>query len=344
MTYAKQLLDWFDLNKRQMPWRNTNDPYKIWVSEIMLQQTKVDTVIPYYEKFIQRFPTIASLAQAHQDEVYRYWQGLGYYRRAQNLHKGAQLVNTVYDGVFPQHAEEIIKIPGIGPYTMGAIMSIAFHQAMPAVDGNVMRVLSRQFLIQEDIAVAKNRKIFEEKLMKLMPDDPNRFTQAMMELGALVCTPKAPKCTQCPMQQYCIGYQKSCVLAFPVKLQKIKITDENYKVLIIKKQNKIWMEKRDEEGILANLWGFPMLDNIQWKKFDKNNLLLERGQVYTHVFTHKRWHMTPIFIEWSQAKDEYLKPYMKQEQQNRYVTIEEIDEIAIATAFNKLIKGYNLMF
>lgn len=339
MGYAEKLLVWFDENKREMPWRKTNDPYAIWVSEIMLQQTQVDTVIPYYEKFITRFPTVAALAAATREEVYNYWQGLGYYRRAENLHKGARMIEQEYDSVFPREIEQVKKIPGIGPYTMGAVMSIAFHMPVPAVDGNVMRILSRYFLIDADISIAKNRKLFDEKVMELMPEDPNRFNQALMELGALVCTPKNPKCNECPVQKNCGAYQNNRMEEFPVKKAKTKVIPVRYRVFIIKKEDVYWMVKRPEEGILANLWGFPMIEKnktyVGIKEDSEEPLRGEKLTEVIHVFTHRKWMMEAEVFSFENC--EALWQMVSEGQEGLWVTLEEMNRLPIGTAFKKII-------
>lgn len=338
MTYSQLLLEWFDQNKREMPWRRTRDPYCIWVSEVMLQQTQVSTVIPYYERFIERFPTIKHLAEASQEEVYKYWQGLGYYRRANNLHKGAQLLAESYDNMFPTEPSIAKKVPGIGPYTLGAVMSIAFGIPLPAVDGNVMRILSRQFLIEEDIAIAKSRKVFEEKVMELMPHDPNRFNQALMELGATVCTPKNPKCESCPVQTLCMAYEEGLVMALPVKTKKTKITPDYYKALIIQKEDTYWVEKRPEEGLLANLWGIPLIEAAAWELITKNGVQGMSLDEVKHVFTHRIWMMTPIIVNLTEENEQVLSQYMKNE--GRFLSKKEMKKIPIGTAFGKIIKKF----
>lgn len=349
MTYAERLLKWFDENKREMPWRNTVNPYYIWISEVMLQQTQVDTVRPYYERFIERFPTIESLAQASLEEVHQYWQGLGYYRRAENLHKGAKVVAEKYQGVFPKDPKLVKDIPGIGPYTLGAVLSIAFHIPLPAVDGNVMRILSRQFLIEEDIAVAKNRKVFEHKVMELMPDDPNRFNQALMELGALVCTPKNPKCSECPIQPICKAYEVGRVMELPIKTKKVKNVTMQYKVLLLEKEGKYLMEKRPAEGLLANLWGFPMMEEDEWEGEYVHQIKTVDLEKVVHVFTHRKWEMQPIIIRSNDAEE--ILP-IENNQEKKFVTLKEMKGLPIGTAFTKIIgeleeiemNGYNLSF
>lgn len=340
MNYAKLLLEWFDENKRDLPWRRISDPYAIWVSEIMLQQTQVITVIPYFNRFMERFPTVSDLADATLEEVHTYWQGLGYYRRGENLWKGAKLIKERWNGEFPSDPKLVKEIPGIGPYTLGSVCSIAFHIPLPAVDGNVMRILSRQFMISDDIGVAKNRKIFEEKVMELMPDDPNQFNQALMELGATVCTPKNPNCKVCPVRELCMAHQKGCELAFPVKEKKVKVTKEHYKALVIQKGNKYVLVKRPEEGLLANLWGVPLLSYEQWEALGLEDLRHENLEDVTHIFTHKRWIMTPVVMPWSQKLEVTLKEVinLQDEEGIGFFTMNEQKDLPIATAFKKILK------
>lgn len=337
MKYQTYLLEWFDKNKRQMPWRERSDAYSIWVSEVMLQQTQVDTVRPYYERFMERFPTVHDLAKATQEEVYTYWQGLGYYRRADNLHKGAKVVSEQYDGIFPTEAKLVKNIPGIGPYTMGAVLSIAFNLPYPAVDGNVMRVLSRQFLIDDDIAIPKTRKIFEEKVMALMPEDVRNFNQALMELGALICTPKNPKCEVCPMQEVCMAYEEKVQVEYPVKSSKSKAEPEFYKALVIKKENEIYLEKRPEEGLLANLWGLPLVTEEIWQKINEANLDFEVLPQVQHVFTHRKWMMIPIVIHYNDLAKAQLKEIVKND--GAFVCKKEFKSYPIATAFTKILRS-----
>lgn len=340
MKYAELLLEWFNQNKRDMPWRRTSDPYAIWVSEVMLQQTQVDTVIPYYLGFMERFPTSHDLAIASLEEVHLYWQGLGYYRRADNLQKGAKLIDERWNGRFPKNPDFIKEIPGIGPYTLGAICSIAFNMPLPAVDGNVMRILARQFRISEDIGIAKNRKIFENKVMQLMPNDPNRFNQALMELGALICTPKNPKCEICPVKLICEANKYQEQDKYPVKQKKQKQKEEYYKVIIIKKGAGVGMIKREAGGLLSGLWGFPMLTEKQWKTSTvaKEEYIVLKELV--HVFTHKKWYMTPIVVNWSQKLEEYLIEVLSKEGfrgKIEYFNEVQRKEIPIATAYNKIL-------
>ncbi|MEG0151861.1 MAG: A/G-specific adenine glycosylase [Cellulosilyticaceae bacterium] len=348
MNYADRLLAWFDENRREMPWRRTSDPYSIWVSEVMLQQTQVDTVIPYYERFMERFPKVGDLAEASLEEVHNYWQGLGYYRRAENLHKGAKVVASEYGGVFPRDPKLVKKIPGIGPYTLGAVLSIAFRIPLPAVDGNVMRILSRQFLIENDISIAKNRKIFEEKVMELMPEDPNRFNQGLMELGALVCTPKNPKCKECPIMPICEAYACDRVSELPVKKPKVKVVAIDYKVILVEKDGAYWMEKRPAEGLLANLWGFPMIQEQDWQALYEGKERVFPLEKVTHIFTHRKWEMIPVMMDWSEEVSDLF--HLEEDDNHQFVTVEDMIDLPIGTAFTKIIEkikdikenGYNL--
>lgn len=317
MDFAEALCSWFLVNKREMPWRNTRDPYRIWVSEVMLQQTQVDTVIPYYNRFMERFPDIESLAAAPQEEVYRFWQGLGYYRRASNLHNGAKRIHADYDGVFPAEPEKASKIPGIGPYTLGAVLSISHNLPLPAVDGNVMRVISRQFKIEEDITLAGTRKTFESLVLKLMTQEPRIFNQALMELGALICTPKNPKCLTCPVAAFCMAREEEVTGLYPVKSKKAPVEKEKYRILaaVIKDEMqgaRLWLEKREEKGLLADLWGFPMVTEKMWKAvyeklFLKPGVKWKALKQVNHVFSHRKWEMVPVVMEFIPEHEELLR-------------------------------------
>ncbi len=339
MTYADLLLEWYQENKRDLPWRRTKDPYCIWVSEIMLQQTQVATVIPYYYAFLDRFPSVKDLANASLEEVHTYWQGLGYYRRGENLWRGAKLIVDKWGGRFPSDKELIKEIPGIGPYTLGAISSIAFNIPLPAVDGNVMRILSRQFCIEADISIAKNRRIFEDEVMELMPEHPSIFNQALMELGALVCTPKNPKCSICPMKVLCEGYKTNSQEVYPIKAKKIKQVEEVYKVLVVKKGNRLGLVKRGSEGLLANLWGFPMVKEEEWGRLGLDERKGTGLNKITHIFTHRKWQMYPVLLDWSKPLEEALIKNMKMEGKMQYVEIAHMGEFPIATAYIKIIKA-----
>lgn len=256
------LLDWYDNNQRPLPWRLTKDPYKIWVSEIMLQQTRVETVIPYYENFLKKFPTIKDLAQAPVDEVLKAWQGLGYYSRARNLQEAAKQILLHYSGKFPEDPVEIIKLKGIGPYTCGAIASIAFSHPIPAVDGNLMRVIARLFEIDLDIAEARNKKVFESVAKLLISvERPGDFNQALMDIGATVSTPKVYNAQLSPIKEFDQSFLNDTWRDYPVKKSKKKPKNVSYLALIIKNEKEqILLEKRPDQGLLANMWTFPLIE------------------------------------------------------------------------------------
>jgi len=258
LSWSYKLVNWYDQVKRDLPWRKTKDPYAIWVSEVMLQQTQVVTVIPYYQRFMERFPNLRVLAQAPLNEVLELWRGLGYYSRARHLWEGARYIVDILDGEMPGCYTSLLKIPGVGEYTAGAISSIAYQECVPAVDGNVKRVLSRLLRWEEDVDKAKSRRAFLEYLNQWQPKDrPGDFNQAMMELGATVCTPKNPKCEQCPLQEDCQAFLVGSPLAFPVKKSKEKIKEVIRPTLILFQKGKVLMKRRPPEGLLANLWEFP---------------------------------------------------------------------------------------
>jgi len=260
--FRETLLSWYDLEKRELPWRKNNDPYRIWVSEIMLQQTRVDTVIPYYLNFMKIFPTIKALADADEDVLLKAWEGLGYYSRVRNMQTAAQQIMENYDGKIPVDPKEIIKLKGIGPYTAGAIASMAFGLPEPAVDGNVMRVLSRLFEIDVDIAKPGNRKIFEGIMRELIdPYKPGDFNQAFMDLGSSICTPKNYHPESSPIKEFNQSYLKGTWDKFPVKSKKKKAKPVYYVGTIIKNSTGAFLlEKRPMHGLLANMWTFPLIE------------------------------------------------------------------------------------
>ena len=268
--FQSDFIDWYEKEKRNLPWRINLDPYRIWISEIMLQQTRVDTVIDYYYRFMEWFPTIRDLAEAPDDRLLKAWEGLGYYSRARNLKIAAQQIVADFSGEMPNTIEEIRQLKGIGPYTAGAIGSIAFQLPEPAIDGNVMRVVSRLFEISADIAKASSRKIFDEAMRAIIdPVRPGDFNQAMMDLGSAVCTPTSPKCEECPISGYCQSYALGTVANYPVKSKKVKPKDVYYVGTIIENaQGEYLLEQRDEKGLLANMWLFPITE-IGKKDFDQ---------------------------------------------------------------------------
>lgn len=260
--FRRTLLDWYDMEKRDLPWRRQRHPYAIWVSEIMLQQTQVDTVIPYYNHFMDKYPDIASLAAAKEDELLKAWEGLGYYSRVRNMQTAAQQIMADFKGEFPDNLPDIRSLKGIGPYTAGAIASIAFDEAVPAIDGNAMRVYARLFAIDADIAIAKNRVIFEAIGSYLIdPKRPGDFNQAIMDLGSSYCTAKNPQPLSSPVRAFNLSTFNGTTLKYPVKSKKQKAKPVYYQALMVENnRGQFLIEKRIHSKLLNNLWMVPMLE------------------------------------------------------------------------------------
>lgn len=258
-----ELYKWYNQNKRDLPWRNTRNPYKIWLSEVILQQTRVNQGLPYYTRFTTEFPDVKSLASAPPDKVMKLWQGLGYYTRARNMHKTAIFLQTEFNGQFPDTYNELLKLKGIGPYTAAAIASFAFDEARAVLDGNVFRVLSRFFGIKTPINSPKGKNQFASLAQQVMnTKQPALHNQAIMELGALICTPKNPDCNGCPVGSPCYAFQHSKQNKFPVKLAKTKVQTRYFNYLIIVNNKKhIWLHQRQKKDIWLHLYEFPMIES-----------------------------------------------------------------------------------
>ncbi|SEF73898.1 A/G-specific adenine glycosylase [Flavobacterium urumqiense] len=270
MNFSKVLIKWYLQNKRDLPWRNTTNPYPIWLSEIMLQQTRVVQGMPYFLSFTTAFPTVFDLAKANEEQVLKLWQGLGYYSRARNLHKTAQYVAFDLGGIFPDNYADLLKLKGIGEYTAAAIASFSYNETVPVVDGNVFRVLSRYFDIETDIAQASAKKEFAALAFELMPKDkPATFNQAIMEFGALQCVPKSPNCGSCVFNESCAALQKNKVDQLPVKSKKIKIRNRYFNYLVVADENdNTIIQKRTDKGIWHNLYEFPLIETEKEEDFD----------------------------------------------------------------------------
>ncbi|MCL4512486.1 MAG: A/G-specific adenine glycosylase [Candidatus Eremiobacteraeota bacterium] len=255
-SFFNSLLSWYAENKRSLPWRKIKDPYSIWISEVMLQQTQVTSVIPYYERFLKEFPSLGTLAAAPLEKVLKTWEGLGYYSRARHLHDTAKEVREKYGGELPSHHKDLMKLPGIGDYTAGAVASIAFGEPVPVADGNVWRVFSR-ILLLEELPSAGKRKILKF-LSKFIPKfDPSLFNQAVMELGALICAPENPSCRICPVKEFCRAFHEEKISEYPKKASKKEIPHKIWAVLGAVCQGKILLRKREEKGLWEGLWDLP---------------------------------------------------------------------------------------
>ena len=343
--FAQHILDWYEKNRREMPWRNDKDPYRIWISEIMLQQTRVDQAWPYFERFISLFPTVYDLAKADQQQVLKAWEGLGYYSRARNLHAASKMIVEDYNGKLPEEYNEIIKLKGIGPYTAAAITSIAFGKPNAVVDGNVIRVITRYFGIEDDVRSGRTTKQVQEHVNKLISQEhPAEFNQGLMEIGSLVCTPTKPKCGECPISYECVATKTAKTDSIPYKSPAKKKPHKHIGVGIIEDENgKVLIALRPENVMLGGLWEFPggkqeESETIQqtverelkeelgvevhaYKEFMKLKHVYSHFSITLHAFNCKLLSGTP-------------KP--KSSQEVRWVEISELEEYPFPKANKQL--------
>lgn len=341
---ATDLLCWYDTAKRDLPWRRDKDPYRIWVSEIMLQQTRVETVIPYYERFIREFPDIYALAEALEDKVVKCWEGLGYYSRVRNLHTAVKEVATAYGGKVPDNPREFRTLPGVGDYTAGAVMSIAYDLPVAAVDGNVLRVFSRLVAIHEPVDMPLIKRGIAKLVKEMIP--PGRagdFNQALMELGALVCIPSNPRCDRCPIAQNCAGYQQGIAADLPNKRREKAPRKEMRVAGLLCQEDTFLIVQRPGTGLLAGLWEFPGCEvrNGETEPEALERLLLGWGLAVngmekfwdvSHTFSHIHWDVGVYFVQWSVKMQENIQP-------NRaWVTLEQMKDYAFPRVFKKIIE------
>lgn len=314
------LLAWYRDQARDLPWRRTRDPYAIWVSEIMLQQTRVQTVIPYFERFLEALPTPAALAAADEDTLHKLWKGLGYYRRAALLQRGAQAVVEKHGGELPADLDSLRALPGLGAYTAGAVASIAFGVAASAVDGNVVRVFSRWLDDATPADKLRERLQAGEGDAWVVKADPSAWNQALMELGATICTPRNPKCSVCPVRAYCTAHAAGTAASLPVKGKEGKHQVLDVTVVVYRKPGYAWIEKRPAGGLLAGLWGFPMPE----KKAPTGRKVLK----YKHVFTHRTWNATVVEAKGAPPKD----------REGKWVQLNGLHDEPIPTAFQPIVR------
>lgn len=294
----QKLEAWYLDHHRKLPFRESKNPYHIWISEVMLQQTQMETVIPYFLKFIEKYPTIHDLANANEEELHKTVEGLGYYRRFRMMHQAAKSIVLQFQGHFPSAYDQVIALPGVGAYTAGAIMSIAYNQPYSATDGNVIRVLSRYLGDKEDMRLEKNKKrmdIYQQKMIEKAT--PWIYTQAIMELGALICRPRQPKCDLCPIQEYCQAYQEGTQDTLPFITRQTKVKNLHYITLIIEDKSAYYLRKRDEE-LLKGMYEYPQFDNESiysvLNELEHMGIFLDikdEKQTYQHVFSHQKWWM-----------------------------------------------------
>ena len=339
-----KILDWFRKNQRPLPWRGQYDPYQVWVSEIMLQQTQVKSMLPYFQRFLEAFPNVQALAEAPEEKVLRLWEGLGYYSRARNLQKGAKVIVEKFGGQIPSNKADLLSLPGIGPYTAGAILSIAFNQDEPLVDGNVMRVLSR--LTGDKAPVKENSKRFWSLAEKLLPKGQARdFNQGLMELGALICTPQNPKCGECPLRSECVAYKDGLTDVIPNMGKKTEKTRLQVACVVLEKEDKIFVQQRPPTGLYAGFWEFPG-GKLEGSESPEEALLREIREelalelasatpltVIKHSYT--RYHVT-LHCFRAQIQEEILQ--LNSASEGRWVTLEELESLPLLSANRKLLE------
>lgn len=323
---------WYDLHKRTLPFRATKNPYYILLSEIMLQQTQMQTVIPYFHRFIDTYPTLEALSKGDEETVLKLWEGLGYYSRGRNLLKCAQKVSQDFNGKLPTNFKDLKTLPGIGDYTAGAIASIAFGEKTPAVDGNLLRVFSRLFGIKKDISQMKTKTYFQEKIKAIMSEKrPGDFNEAIMDLGSLICTKKNPACLNCPFSPICVANNEGLTHELPINKKKIVKEVTALQVGFVTYGDYVLFEKRPEKGLLANLYGLPAAPDLKkyfFKTYDTTIQLGESISQKSHQFTHKTWHMTlyPITL-----------PDKIKTVDTIWVKKDNLESLSIPTAFKKLL-------
>ncbi|MHC9533081.1 A/G-specific adenine glycosylase [Dellaglioa sp. L3N] len=354
--FQDTLLTWYDSEKRVLPWRKDHEPYHIWVSEIMLQQTQVNTVIPYYERFMDWFPTVEQFANAPEEKILKAWEGLGYYSRVRNMQKAAKQVVQDYEGQWPQTAVELQNLVGIGPYTAGAIASIAFNEVVPAVDGNAFRVFSRLFEIEEDIAKPQTRVVFEKVIQQVISKKrPGDFNQAIMDLGSSYMSAKNPDAEHSPVKAFNQAYLDGKELAFPVKSKKPRPVEIPYVALVIETDKGYLFEKRSSKGMLADLLAFPLIKVEELKDKPDEELLTDdvvarlsqwsqtnlahqlafsalEGQVVKHTFTHQKW-LIDLFVVKTTSFDLSYFP-------GEFVSVQDFDQIAVPKVQQKIWDRY----
>ena len=327
------LLEWYAENKRELPWRQDREPYHIWLSEIMLQQTRVEAVKGYYERFLQALPTVEALANAPEEQLNKLWEGLGYYSRVRNLQKAAQVILERHGGVFPREHAKVLALPGIGPYTAGAVCSIAFDQPTPAVDGNVLRLITRLTDDPTPIDTPACKKQVQAELEKIYPAQAGDFTQALMELGATVCGPdRAPECDRCPCRDFCLGRKNGTAQSLPVKNPRRSRRREEMTVFILSCDGRYALRKRPETGLLAGLWEFPHVPGrlgtdavvTQVERMGLKLRDIKRQVEKKHIFTHVQWDMSGVYMEVAEVGGDFT-----------WLTAEQINGKALPTAFRQ---------
>lgn len=345
MAFSKTLIDWYSVNKRVLPWRQTTNPYNIWLSEIILQQTQIVQGLPYYESFLKAFPTIFHLANAPESQVLKLWQGLGYYSRARNLHATAKYIVAEYDGIFPNNYKELLKLKGVGDYTASAMASICFNEPAAVVDGNVYRVLSRYFGIDTPINSGKGAKEFKQLAQELIDkSNPAEFNQAIMEFGAVQCRPQNPNCSVCPFNSSCVALQNNRIAELPVKIKATKAKKKYFNFLVVlSSDHKTLLEKRRGKGIWQNLYQFPLIETEHetdydafFKRVQDHHLIKDRMfelSLYNKdTIIHKLSHQHLYVRFWIVTLHEPLVDG---------ISFKDIQNYAVPIVIGKFIDGFN---
>ncbi len=334
---VEPLLNWFDQNKRELPWRRDKEPYHVWISEIMLQQTRIEAVTSYYARFLDALPDVEHLSRVDDDALMKLWEGLGYYSRARNLKKAAIVIMEEYGGEFPQAFIELKKLQGIGEYTAGAIASICFDEKVPAVDGNVLRVIARVQGSRDNVLLPQTKKSVTEQLRKIMPQRAGAFNEALMELGELVCLPNgAPLCDSCPLKEHCTAFKKGLTEQIPVRVKKMKRRRADKSVFMITDPDgRIAIEKRPDTGLLSGMYQLPNVEGFhtddelkeilqEWKSAPIDIVFTKEAK---HVFTHIDWYMKAYHVTVEEHHDRFI-----------WVTEDELkNSYPLPTAFQKLL-------
>lgn len=344
--FSNKLISWYFKNGRELPWRKTNDPYKIWISEVILQQTRVDQGLPYYLKFTEKYPKLIDLANAPLDEVLKLWQGLGYYSRAQNMHTAAQTIRDRYQGKFPSTYESILSLNGVGRYTAAAISSFAFQLPYPVCDGNVKRCISRIFGIHQPVDRSAGEKQINQLLDDIFPPNrPAEFNQAIMDFGAMVCTKSKPLCEECIFNEQCTAFINNQTNILPVKSKKTKVRTRYFYYLILQEENTLWVHKRGQNDIWRNLYEFPCIETDQttppakliktpqWEKlFHESNFHIQHiSKKYTHLLSHQK--IQAVFMHIDTNKIAFSSNYTQ-------VSSAKFKQLAIPRLIENYIKNH----
>jgi len=340
---TKKLIDWYHQNKRDLPWRNTKEPYIVWLSEIILQQTRVAQGLPYFQKFIAQYPTIHDLAQAGEQEVLKLWQGLGYYSRARNLHYTARDIVKNYNGKFPSTYKELLRLKGVGEYTAAAIASFCYNEPVPVIDGNVYRVLSRLKGIETPVNTSEGKKIFKETALKSIDKKhPADYNQAIMEFGALQCVPANPSCKSCPLQDECVAYQTGKVNELPVKLPRVKVKKREMHYFIVRYNDQIILQKRQGKDIWKNLYELPLIEIEEKRKLNDADFkkLYQQFDIepakpprFLQKIRHKLTHRDLEIHFWE---------VISQKPPNQSISIHELKIYPMPVVIAKFLDNYNL--